>query len=210
MKLPRVLDAVEIRVLGSLLEKEQTTPDAYPLSVNALVSACTQRSNRDPVMDLEAGDVDGALDRLHEEVLVWPVEGARVQRWRHNLDRRWELDAATKAVLTVLLLRGPQTPGELRARTDRVHPFDATDDVEAVLVTLAAGDEPLVVQLERRPGQKESRWAHVVGGPPTGPAAAPPTRDTATDTGPSLRDRVADLEQRVARLEEVLERFGRV
>lgn len=209
MKLPRVLDAVEIRVLGSLLEKEQTTPDAYPLSVNALVSACTQRSNRDPVMDLEAGDVDGALDRLHEEVLVWPVEGARVQRWRHNLDRRWELDAATKAVLTVLLLRGPQTPGELRARTDRMHPFDATDDVEAVLVTMAAGDEPLVVQLERRPGQKESRWAHLAGGPPTEPTATPPTRVTAPDTGPSLRDRVADLEQRVARLEEALERFER-
>ncbi len=209
MKLPRVLDPVEIRVLGSLLEKEQTTPDAYPLSVNALLSACTQRSNRDPVIDLEAGDVEGSLDRLHEEVLVWPVEGARVVRWRHNLDRRWALDAPTKAVLTVLLLRGPQTPGELRARTDRMHPFDTTDDVERALDRLATGDDPLVVQLVRRPGQKESRWAHLVGGPPADEAPVPTSAVTAGDTGPSLRDRVAELEARVARLEEALARFDR-
>ncbi len=209
MKLPRVLDPVEVRVLGSLLEKEQTTPDTYPLSVNALVSACTQRSNREPVMDLEGGDVDGALDRLHEEVLVWPVEGARVVRWRHNLDRRWELDPPTKAVLTVLLLRGPQTPGELRARTDRMHPFDTTGDVERTLEQLATGDDPLVVQLARRPGQKESRWAPLVGGPPADDAAAPGRTVTPGDTGPSLRDRVAELEARVARLEEALARFER-
>jgi len=209
MKLPRVLDPVEIRVLGSLLEKEQTTPDAYPLSVNALRSACTQRSNRDPVMDLEAGDVDGALDRLHEEVLVWPVEGARVVRWRHNLDRRWELDPPTKAVLTVLLLRGPQTPGELRSRTDRMHAFDTTDDVERALGRLATGDDPLVAQLARRPGQKESRWAPLVGGPPSDDGPAGPPTVTPGDTGPSLRDRVAELEDRVARLEEALGRFDR-
>lgn len=209
MKLPRVLDPVEVRVLGSLLEKEQTTPDAYPLSVNALVAACTQRSNREPVMDLEAGDVAGALDRLHQEVLVWPVEGARVERWRHNLDRRWELEAPTKALLTVLLLRGAQTPGELRARTDRMHPFDTTDAVEAALEDLAAGDEPLVVQLVRRPGQKESRWAHLVGGPPDDAAASPARPAPPADAGPSLRDRVAALEERVARLEEALGRFER-
>ena len=209
MKLPRVLDPVETRVLGSLLEKEQTTPDTYPLSVNALLAACTQRSNRDPVMDLEAADVDGALDRLHEEVLVWPVEGARVVRWRHNVDRRWELDPPAKALLTVLLLRGPQTPGELRARTDRMYPFDTTDDVEDALERLATGDDPLVVHLARRPGQKESRWTHLVGGPPDD-VAAPSTRPSPpADTGPSLRDRVADLETRVARLEEALTRFDR-
>jgi uncharacterized protein YceH (UPF0502 family) len=207
MKLPRPLDPVEIRVLGSLLEKEQTTPDAYPLSVNALLSACTQRSNRDPVMELHAADVEAALDRLHEDVLVWPVEGARVERWRHNVDRRWELAPATKAVVTVLLLRGAQTPGELRARTERMRPFATTAEVERLLEALAAEDEPLVSQLERRPGQKESRWTHLVAGPRDESVAAPSRPAVAVDTGPSLRDRVAELETRVARLEEALARI---
>jgi len=203
MRLPRTLDPVEIRVLGALLEKEQTTPDQYPLTLNALVAACNQRSNRDPVMDLSAADVGNALDRLHEDVMVWPSSGARTERWRHSVDRRWELDPAAKAVITVLLLRGPQTPGELRSRTDRMHPFASTLAVEDALVELAAGGDPLVVQLERRPGQKEARWAHLVGGPPDEVLGAPPVPEPAAARA-GLADRVAELEARVERLERRL------
>lgn len=201
MRLPRTLDPVEIRVLGALLEKEQTTPDQYPLTLNALVAACNQRTNREPVMDLAPPDVAGALDRLHEDVLVWPTSGARTERWRHSVDRRWQLTPAARAVMTVLLLRGPQTPGELRGRSDRLHPFESTAEVEATLEELATGDEPLVVQLGRRPGQKEARWAHLVGGEPedveTAAPVPPPPRD-------GLADRVAELERRVAALERAL------
>ncbi len=199
----RELDAAEIRVLGALLEKEQTTPEYYPLTVNALLAACNQRSNRDPVMDLEAGDVNATLDRLHEEVLVWRVEGTRSERWRHSLDRQWELDGPRKAILTLLLLRGPQTPGELRARSERMHPFASTDEVVAVLEDLAAGAEPMVRLLPRAPGQKEARWAQLIGGAPqgVGPQERPPAADPRE---PPLRDRVAELEARVARLEALL------
>lgn len=206
MRLPRELDAVEIRVLGCLLEKEQTTPDAYPLSVNALLGACNQKSNRDPVMKLSVNDVEQTLDRLHAEVLVWPVEGARTGKWRHSLDRRWELSPATRAVMTVLLLRGAQTAGEIRARTERMHDFASTAEVERTLTALAAGDDPLTVQLARQPGQKESRWTHLVGGRPEEPTAVSQPMDQGA-AAPSLAQRVADLEDRVARLEEELGRL---
>jgi len=206
MRLPRLLDAVEVRVLGALLEKEQTTPEVYPLTLNALVAACNQRSNRDPVMELAAGDVEAALDRLHEDVMVWPVSGARSQRWRHNVDRRWELEPATKAVLTVLLLRGPQTPGELRSRCERMHPFDSPPEVEQALSALAEGPEALVRQLPRQPGQKEARWAHLVASEPETPeavtAAPTPARRSA------LENRLAELEARVERLEQALAERG--
>lgn len=206
MRLPRKLDAVEIRVLGCLLEKEQTTPDAYPLSVNALVGACNQKSNRDPVMALSENDVKATLDRLHAEVMVWPVEGARTQKWRHSLDRMWELSPETRAVMTVLLLRGPQTAGEIRTRTERMHPFASTVEVEGSLAGLASGDEPMTVHLARQPGQKEARWTHLVGGQPDiSTTVFEPARTTAA--GPNLSQRVTELEDRVARLEEELGRF---
>ncbi len=208
MRLPRELDAVEIRVLGCLLEKEQTTPDAYPLSVNALLGACNQKSNRDPVMNLSPGDVEGALDRLHAEVLVWPVEGARAEKWRHSLDRKWDLSPQTRAVLTVLLLRGAQTAGEIRARTERMHPFTSTAEIEEVLAGLAAGDDPLAVHLARQPGQKEARWTHLVGGRPEAPTAAFEPADRAEPV-PGLAQRVAELEHRVAHLEAALESLRR-
>ncbi len=203
MRLPRELDAVEIRVLGCLLEKEQTTPDAYPLSVNALVGACNQKSNRDPVMALSEADVEGALDRLNGEVMVWPVDGARIQKWRHSLDRMWDLAPATRAVMAVLLLRGAQTAGEIRARTERMHPFASTSEVEEVLANLAIGEEPLTVHLARQPGQKEARWTHLVGGPPDARTTVfEPARVEAP--APGLSQRVSDLEDRVARLERLL------
>ena len=202
MRLPRELDPVEVRVLGCLLEKEQTTPDAYPLSVNALVNACNQKSNRDPVMQLHQSDVLAALDRLHAEVMVWPVEGARIQKWRHSLDRKWELDPETRAVMAVLLLRGPQTAGEIRARTERMVAFPSTVEVECCLQRLA-GDDALAVHLERQPGQKEARWTHLAGGPPD-VAAAPFVADPGQPARSGLADRVAELEDRVSRLEQVL------
>jgi uncharacterized protein YceH (UPF0502 family) len=207
MRLPRELDAVEIRVLGCLLEKEQTTPDSYPLSTNALVGACNQKSNRDPVMRLSAGDVEATLDRLHAEVMVWPVEGARTRKWRHSLDRKWELTPETRAVITVLLLRGAQTSGEIRARSERMHPFANTAEVERVLDDLATGDEPMTVHLERQPGQKEARWTHLVGGQPD-VATAVFEPSPSEPAGISLSQRVADLEDRVRRLEEQLADLG--
>ena len=210
MSLPRVLDPVEIRVLGCLLEKQLLTPEYYPLTVNALLAACNQRSSREPVMELADGEVAAALDRLAEHVLVWKSAGARSERWLHNLDRRLALDPPAKAVLALLFLRGPQTPGELRARAERMHAFATTVAVEEALCALAAGDEPAVVELPRQPGQKEARWAHLAGGPPALPAApAPPP---AAARGDELAARLTRLEERVealaGSLAGLLERLG--
>ncbi len=198
MPLQRVLDQIEIRVLGCLLEKEQATPDLYPLTVNALVAACNQRTSREPVMNLDAADVSATLDRLHAQVLVWPVASTRSERWRHTLDRQLELDRARKAVLTLLMLRGAQTPGELRSRSERLHAFASVDEVESALEALAQGPEPIVVQLPRGPGQKEARWAHLLAGevdPQT------PTRRDVSPRPAATPDRLAQLEARVSELE---------
>src|SRR5438874_6159297 len=153
-KLPdRQLDAIEIRILGSLIEKQLATPEYYPLTLNALVAACNQKSSREPVMELSENDVQRALDRLQDEKLVWKVLGGRATRYDHNLDATWQLDRAAKAVLGLLFLRGAQTAGEIRTRSDRMHEFGAIDDVEATLQHLA----PLVQEIPRRPGQKEAR-----------------------------------------------------
>lgn len=159
----RPLDPVEIRVLGALLEKEQTTPDQYPLTTRAVIAASNQKTNREPVTDLTETEVTEALDRLRADVLVWRSQTARAEKWEHRLSRRWELDPRAKAVMTLLLLRGPQTPGELRSRADRLHGFDSVDEVEATLEHLAAGPDPLVLELPRQPGQRETRWMHRVG-----------------------------------------------
>ena len=137
-RLARKLDAVEIRVLGSLLEKEQTTPEACPLTMNALLAACNQKTNREPVTQLSEDQIDGALERLRQEVLVWRTESARSERWQQSVVRRWGLDRAGKALLTLLFLRGAQTAAELRSRSERLHPFASTEEVEAALARLAA------------------------------------------------------------------------
>lgn len=200
-RLPRPLDAVEIRVLGALLEKQQATPEYYPLTRHALVAACNQKTNRDPVTDLDEAAVLAALERLREHVLVWKTGGARAEKWEQNVDRRWSLDAAGKAVMTLLLLRGEQTPGELRGRSDRLHAFATPGDVEDALRTLAAGPEPLVAERARRPGQKETRWTHLVGGAVPDAADAGPARHTAPGPPPAdLASRLASLEAAVAAL----------
>jgi len=208
MRLPKTLDSVEARVLGALLEKEQATPEYYPLTLNALVAACNQKSNRDPVMELDSSDVLDALNRLHEDVLVWQKSGGRADRWRHGLDRRWELDGPTKAIMTLLLLRGAQTPGELRGRSERLHRFSTTAEVEDALQRLAGKPEPLVIQLPRRPGQKESRWTHLAAGPPEEePLRAASLPPTETPVRSRLLDRIEELENRVTQIERELGRL---
>lgn len=195
-RLPRPLDPVEIRALGALLEKQQATPEYYPLTLHALVAACNQKSNRDPVVELSADQVEAALDRLREHVFVWKTGGSRAEKGEQNVEGRWQLDAPAKAVMTLLLLRGEQTPGELRGRSDRLHPFATTGDVEAALEKLVAGPEPLVAELPRRPGQKETRWTHLVAGSVEG--ARSPAAPVA------LASRVAALEERLAAISREL------
>ena len=200
-RLPRPLDAVEVRVLGALLEKQQATPEYYPLTLHALLAACNQKTNRDPVTDLDEASVRAALDRLREHVLVWKTGGPRAEKWEQNVDRRWGLDAATKAVVTLLLLRGEQTPGELRGRSDRLHAFAAPGDVEEALRRLAEGPEPLAAERPRRPGQKESRWTHLVGGAADAANARPAPAAAAPPAPPSdLATRLSSLELAVAEL----------
>ena len=190
-KLPtRELDTVETRILGCLAEKQMSTPEYYPLTLNALVAACNQKSNREPVMEVGEEDVQRALDRLQDEKLVWKVLGGRATRWEHNLDTALQLDHRAKALIALLLLRGPQTPGELRGRSDRLHAFESIDEVDDTLRHL----DPLVREMPRRPGQKESRWSHTL--------SAPPKEEESAEVKPAsaLSDRVQRLEEQVAEL----------
>ena len=167
------LDPVEQRILGALMEKQRTVPDSYPLTANALRSACNQASSREPVTELDEQTIHRALAGLRERELIRFVHtgsGARVVRFHQRLTEALGLDEPAAAVLTVLLLRGPQTPGELRTRTERVHGFADREAVEALLSELADRDDPLVVQLERKPGQHDHRWAHLLGPLPEGSA----------------------------------------
>lgn len=202
-RIPRALDAVEIRVLGSLMEKQLTTPEYYPLTLNALVAAANQKSNREPVMELSEDEIQRALTRLQEEKLAWKVMGGRAVRFDHNLDTVWHLNRPEKALLTLLFLRGPQTAGELRGRSDRLQQFDSVTQVEESLRDMAAHSEPLVQRLARRPGQKEERWAHTVGGEIAEPAPVE-APVAAVGGGEPLSTRVARLEERIGELERVL------
>jgi hypothetical protein len=202
-RIPRKLDPVEVRVLGSLMEKEQTNPETVPLSINALIAACNQKTNREPVMQLTENQVVTALDWMRQEVLAWRTEGARTERWQQSVVRRWGLDRAGKALMTLLMLRGPQTAGELRTRSERLHPFATLEETEEALRRMAAEDEPLLVELARRPGQKETRWIHLVGD--LAPEPEPreiyvPAVDPSAPQKPSLGSRVEQLEEIVERL----------
>ncbi len=207
----RQLDPVEIRVLGVLLEKEQATPDQYPLTTHAVMAGANQKTNREPVTELGETEVTEALDRLREDVLVWRTQTSRSERWEQRLDRRWELDAASKAVMTLLLLRGPQTPGELRTRAERLHSFASVGEVEETLGRLAGGFDPLVRELPRRPGQRETRWAHLVGTeepeaalPEAAPRPAGLPHEPAAGARPAAAERLANLEAEVAELRETV------
>lgn len=202
------LNDVEIRVLGSLVEKELTTPDYYPLTLNALTLACNQKSNRSPVVAFDEPTVVRGLDRLRHLGLAMQAssEGSRVPKYRHTLEEKLFLETPELAVLCELLIRGPQTVGELRTRGERMHPFADLQQVESVLGGLMERETPLVVQLPRQPGQKECRFQHLLAGAPDLAAlstAAPPS-EAATLQVRAENDRLERLETELAAVKEQL------
>ena len=227
------LDPVQIRVLGALIEKEIVTPENYPLSLNALVNACNQRSSRDPVMNLTEEEVRQALHSLEDVGLTSVVRESRVAKYEHRIRTVLNLRRDETALLCLLFLRGPQTPGELRSRSDRLHSFDGLDAVESTLARMTAVPEPstdeapfaaqearpLAVMLPRQPGSRESRYAHLLGGPvevavrdsssaelrPRNPSAIDPAAESATAARISaLEAEVAAVQTEVASLRTAL------
>jgi uncharacterized protein YceH (UPF0502 family) len=197
------LDAAELRVLGCLIEKQRTTPDVYPLSLNALRSACNQSTNRDPVVSYDEPTIRAALDELSRRgwVRLASGPGSRAAKYRHLLEDALSLSGAEISLLAVLMLRGAQTPGELKQRAERLHPFAALPAVEETLTSLIGRE--LVARLGRRPGQKEERYAQLLGGEVPEAAAAPEPLRVAS--APGLEERVARLEAEVRRLHERLD-----
>src|SRR6478609_5771878 len=201
---PIKLSAAEARALGALVEKEITTPDYYPLTLNALINACNQRSNREPVMDLDEDDTRQALHGLENKGLAGRARSAdgRVTKYEHWLGEAFNFSRAETALICVLLLRGPQTPGELRGRTERMHRFEEISDVLAGLQKLMEREPSLVAVLPRQPGTKEARYAHLLSGPVESiqmPASAAPAQMNAATT-PEQDDRIAKLESMVVGL----------
>ncbi len=202
---PIVLTAPEARVLGALVEKEVTTPDYYPLSLNALINACNQRSNREPVTDLDEDAVRQALHGLEDKKLGGRARGTdgRVTKYEHWLGEAFNFSRAETALICVLLLRGPQTPGELRGRTERMHRFDELTDVAAGLQKLMERDPALVAVLPRQPGTKESRYVHLLCGKVEGASfAAPAVYAAYAPMGDGVEPdaRIARLESEIAEL----------
>ena len=197
---------VQQRIVGCLVEKELTTPDQYPLSMNALLAACNQTTNRDPVVQLDQRVVENALENLKAEGLVRVIfsRGNRVDKYRHVLDEKLDLAPPDVAVLAVLLLRGPQTAAELRARTERLHAFASNEAVESVLERLSAREPALTTLLPRQPGRKEPRWAHLLGAAAAGAPVPDEPPAVAVVAAPD-EDRLAALEARVSRLEARLD-----
>lgn len=191
------LDPTDQRVLGSLLEKERTVPTTYPMTLNGLRTACNQTSGRNPLTDLGDHDVTSSIDRLKAIGLARIVHagtGARATKYRQVLDEKLDLTEGERAVVTLLLLRGPQTPGELRSRAERLHEFADAGEVEQALGALAAREAPLVVELDRQAGQKERRWAHLLGPRPAEPlaAAAPSPGESELQWWQRWRDHLTD------------------
>ena len=205
-----MLSDVEARVLGALLEKEITTPDYYPLSLNALVNACNQKSNRDPVMNLDEDAVRGGLSALHDNSLARSVSAAdsRVTKYEHRLQEAFNFDRREAAIFCELLLRGPQTPGELRSRAERMHHFDDLGEVQSALQRLMNREPPLVKVLARQPGTKESRYVQLLSGETESPtsshvpevALVAPREDGDKLSG--LSTEVAGLHKEVAELQK--------
>jgi len=203
------LSPVEARVLGVLAEKQRTVPDTYPLTLNALVSGCNQKTSRDPVMEVSDAQAQAALDSLRSMNLVIESSGGRVPRYSHNTERVLQLPSPSVALLAVLMLRGPQTAGELRINCDRLHKFADISAVEGFLHELASRPAgALVTELARQPGSRENRWAHLLSGPPAQgerPGAEPSAASQPAGDGglADLRARVEALEKSVAELKEM-------
>ena len=197
-----VLNPVEARVLGSLVEKDATTPDYYPLSLNALVNACNQKNNRDPVTSYDEETVRLALRNLSDKRLAGSASSAdsRVTKYEHRLQEVFNFSRPETAIICVLLLRGPQTPGELRGRTERMHRFEHLDDVLSGLQQLMRRDPPLVKALGRRPGTKEIRYAHLLSGDVE--AWEPPVEVASAGPGSADAERILHLEEQLAALQK--------
>jgi uncharacterized protein len=202
-----VLSEVEARVLGCLVEKEITTPEYYPLSLNALVHACNQKSNRDPAMNLDETQVRQALRSLNDQMLARSASGdSRVAKYEHRLADVFNFTRPETAVLCELLLRGPQTPGELRSRADRMHPFEDLSVIHSTLKHLMEREPPLVKLLPRQAGNKEARYAHLLSGDVEVPETAPaPIREAAPPKSAGESERVTQLETEIAGLQKEIE-----
>jgi uncharacterized protein len=210
------LDDIEVRVLGSLIEKELTTPEYYPLSLNSLTNACNQKSNRDPVMGLSEEEVVRALDSLRfKQLVVLSADGGRVSKYRHLLAEKLGLMPAEQAVICELLVRGPQTVGELRTRGERMHSFGDLVAVEEVLQELIQREKPLIALLPRQPGRKEGRYAQLFSGMPenvvdeqiASPEAARVKVTVENDRIAKLEAEVVTLQSEVAELRRIMEEF---
>src|SRR6202044_3338127 len=208
-----LLTEIEVRVLGSLIEKDITTPDYYPLSPNALVNACNQKNNREPVMAIDEASVSNVLATLQEKRLAGPASGAdsRVTKYEHRLQEVFNFDRREIAILCVLLLRGPQTPGELRGRTERMYRFEALDDVIFTLDRLSQREPPLTAVLPRQPGTKESRYMHLFSGDAPAAEAAqariPSSAAQNTDRLAHLESEVLELRKEVSEMQQQLAAF---
>ena len=202
--MPVLINETEARVLGSLVEKQLTTPEYYPLTLNALTAACNQKSNRDPVISLDETAILAAIDSLRDKNLVYLFYGSssRAVKYKHMLPGVFELEPPAVAVMTLLLLRGPQTVGELRGRSDRLHEFSGLGEVQEALDDLAGRDEPLVLKLERQPGQKEARYAHLLSG-----NVEPDQRERPVEARTSPSQNETDLPAEVKRLSDELASF---
>jgi hypothetical protein len=208
-----ILSLLETRVLGVLAEKQHTVPDTYPLTLNALVAGCNQKTSRDPVIEAGEADVLTALDSLRSLTLVMESSGGRVQRYAHNLERVLQVPSQSVALLVTLMLRGPQTAGELRLNSERLHKFSDISAVEAFLHELAERQAgALVVELPRQPGSRENRWAHLLGGAPlivepTHAVASPSSGDISLGEIPALKAKVSRLEAEVGELRALVDRL---
>ena len=207
----------EVRVLGSLIEKDITTPEYYPMSLNALVNACNQKTNRDPVMQLEEDAVRDALEGLQQQRMAGPARGAdsRVTKYEQRLQEVFNFTRQEIAVLCVLLLRGPQTPGELRGRAERLHRFEALEDVQSALQKLMQREPPLAKVLPRQPGTKESRYAHLLAGDvveaevPVHAGVGGASNSADAERISRLEEEVVELRRDLAEVKDSMERFRR-
>ena len=209
-----ILNETEARVIGSLVEKQLTTPEYYPLTLNALVNACNQKNNREPVVSYDETTVTNTLERLRDRNLVYVFYGStsRVPKYKHMLPSVYELEPSEVAVISVMLLRGPQTLGELRTRTERLHNFENLGEIQETLDGLMRRDEPLVQKLERQPGQKEARFGQLLTGPIdveayTAAAAARSTRGDGGERLEKAEQEIAELRAEIESLKQTFEEF---
>jgi uncharacterized protein YceH (UPF0502 family) len=201
----RPLSLLETRVLGTLVEKQHTVPDSYPLTLNALVLGCNQKTSRSPVMEVTEAEVQAALDSLKSANFVMETSGGRVSRYSHNVERVLQVPSQSAAILTVLMLRGPQTAGELRINAERLHSFSDISAVQGFLDELAARPAgALVVELPRLPGARENRWAHLLSGTPNIETVKKQEKQET-----SLEADVARLEAEIAALKELVARIAK-